>query len=223
MISSKALSIKHWLMKIRLMFFFFAHTSSFTLLFVSGKWDKEQNIAKTFLRRSLARLPERNSRLRNDAKRKIVVCHLLSNSVSISKNLLFVSCFWNVLKYIFSHENDIHFISYDILTRYARESQTQINNRDNLKFLSALFIDTPAQAFNQLTILLRTDRRWRQKHVTTSIIRSSGNSERTSFIWCFWSLKGLLKTQKSQNLDQSSYFIEYKTVILLKHTYNRKQ
>lgn len=55
MISVEALSIKHWLMKIRLMFFFYRHTSSFTLLFVSGKWDKKQNIAKKFFRRLTAR------------------------------------------------------------------------------------------------------------------------------------------------------------------------
>lgn len=71
-------------------------------------------------------------------REKFCVCHLLSDSVSVSKNLLFVSCFWNVRKYniwmpFFTRMIFISCVWYPVETRKRERSQT--NNQTRFKFV----------------------------------------------------------------------------------------
>lgn len=167
--------IKHWLMKIRLMFSFLRHAFSFTLLCVSGKWDKEKNSS----------VHSKYGRKIFTSKGKggtIFVCHLLTDSIFIRKNLLFVSCFWNVWKNMFfSHEKDIHFIFTIILSRDARKEKKITNaNKQSDDFKFVFFF------YQQLSILLKLQFKRSINFKIFSILKRAVwrlNEENVTFKW----------------------------------------
>lgn len=101
----------------------------------------ENGIRRKILRKYSCVQQNENSLRRRSGKRlrEILLCHLLSNSVFISKNLLFVSCFWNVRKYVFfSRERYSFHVWYPAESRDAAESHEQINNQTIFKFIFRL-------------------------------------------------------------------------------------
>lgn len=184
MISVEAFSIKHWLMKIRLMFFFFPHTTSFTLLSVSGKWDKEENIAKTFLRRSNGRTEFSTAEGREGGDRSLSsTCEFCFHLKKFAFRVLFLKC-----AKIYAFLTKMIFISFHMIPyRDAVESQTQINNPDSFKFVFSIIHWYSSTSFLQLTIILESDRR-----------RQKSNNRQQTFKWKTANERLSLDTLKSE-------------------------